>query len=50
MEGDQFKGSADGINAGEAGRGICNEVVADFLNTNVEEDSSEAYLDNKMQL
>lgn len=48
MEGDQFKGSVDGINVGEVGRGICNEVVVDFFNINVEEDFLEVYFDNKM--
>lgn len=42
--------SADG-SSDEVGRSISHEVVGDFLDANVEEeDSSVAYLDNKMQL
>ncbi|KAG0584516.1 hypothetical protein M758_3G215200 [Ceratodon purpureus] len=43
--------SADG-GSDEVGRSISHEVVGDFLDANVEEeeDSSVAYLDNKMQL
>ena len=51
MEGEIVSNVADGgAVENSAGKSISNEVVDDFLNANVEEVSSVAYLDNKMQL